>query len=189
MADQSTYEALNRSMIECGIELRKYVLYNSIHMEEITSKSLSLLLGLDPNKSEVFGHTTKAIGFNQRVLLLMELGALEEKHHTKLQWFLQIRNQMMHNLSARTMTACLSYTSLKAKELLKAFPQPASENEEQQLVGAYVDLSFYVQKCAQDLIQTVERRAKQNVLRNNIRLEALRGELKAAGIDPATILD
>lgn len=189
MTDRSAFDALTNSMNECGIELRKYVLYNSIHMEEITAKALAILLGIDPSKSTVFGHSSKAMNFNQRVLLLMELNALDEKHHPKLQWFLQIRNQMMHNIAARTMTDCLSFTTVKPKELLKAFPQDASGTEEAQLIGAYIDLSVYVNKCANDLFRFVERKAKETVVRNNIRLEAMKDELKQAGVDLSEILE
>lgn len=146
---------MKRSMTQMGMELRCYVLYHALHIETITQMMLGTLLHVDQKKSKAFGHTSSAIGFDTRVQVLMELGALTEEERTKLSYFLKFRNQLMHNVNANTVSECLRFMDMKESTFLKHFPQDTSLSKDQQLLNALIDLTQFSNQCATKVMQHV----------------------------------
>lgn len=140
-------------MTNDGMELRTYVLHTALQLESYSKEMLRILLGVDDNPKGILGHTSRALGFDTRMQLLMEMNAWKAEHKSKLLWFMQFRNQMMHNIEARSMVLCMAFTAVQPKELLKAFPQDVKLSLEEQLLGALVALSEYVLKSTNDLMK------------------------------------
>ncbi|MBX2983371.1 MAG: hypothetical protein KF843_11910 [Flavobacteriales bacterium] len=141
-----------RMMTQAGMELRSFVLHTALQLEWYSVRMLAILLDVDRNNSVVCGNTSRSLSFDARMQLLMEMRAWGPEHKTKLLWFMQLRNQMMHNYDARTMVECMSFTQVKPKELLKAFPQEHSLPEEEQLTRALLSLSDYVLQSSNELM-------------------------------------
>lgn len=137
---------------DLGMELRSDVLIFSLFLEDLTSLILPMILRIDKEKSVLFGHTSRALSFDQKVLLLIELGSLNEEHRTRFLWLQQIRNQLMHNKKAVSMVECLKYTSVKEKELLDSFDTDEDATKEEQLTQALQTLCHYVTTASVEIV-------------------------------------
>lgn len=135
-----------------GMDLRSDVLFFTPYFEELTAMTIPAMLRIDQENSILFGHTSRALTFDQRIQFLIELGSLDEQHKSQFLWLLQIRNQLMHNRKAISMTACLKYTTVKEKDLLKAFGNDESMSKEEQLVDALQRLCYYVMSASTEIL-------------------------------------
>jgi len=149
--------------IKLGMELRKEVLLTSLFIEYSASAFLSGLLGInDTENSRILGNKSGCLSFNQKIDLLIELGALSQDVKKKFQAFMEIRNQFMHNLSATTYEKCLSFTNGTDKFLLKTYPQLDNLIKEDALKAAIGELSDDIGMLTANIIKKVEEKFKQN---------------------------
>jgi hypothetical protein len=117
-----------------GMRLRNEVLVASLYVEKMTSTFLAKILGIeDVKNSRLLGNKSGCLSFNQKVDLLIELGAISVKDRNKFQAFMEIRNQFMHNLSASTYEKCFSFTNGTDRFLLKTYPQLKTLSKEEAL--------------------------------------------------------
>ncbi|MBK9417148.1 MAG: hypothetical protein IPN62_07565 [Flavobacteriales bacterium] len=151
-----------KSREEHGMYLRSDLLFVSLFLEDLTALIIPMMLEIDKEKSTLFGHSSRALSFDQRIQLLIELGALNNEHRTKFHWLLQIRNQFMHNLHAVSMETCLKYTSVKEKELLEAFDNDEHDTKEDRLLEALQRLCHYVTSTSLEIcVDAMERMTKR----------------------------
>ena len=69
----------------------------------MASFSLAFLLDIDfdkLNESKPLGNTSSALSFSQKVNLLLDYKSITKEEKLKLESFMNIRNQFMHNQSA-----------------------------------------------------------------------------------------
>ncbi|MDP2385135.1 MAG: hypothetical protein Q8M29_02070 [Bacteroidota bacterium] len=148
--------------LKIGIDIRKDVLLSALYVEGYVSHFLARLLNVkDPDKSMSFGHTGKALSFNQKVNLLIDVGALKKEDQTKFITFMEIRNQFMHNMNAKTYELCFSYIKGKDKFLLGMYPQKATLSPEKQLEKAVSELTNEVTKLSISVIDKIADKGGQ----------------------------
>jgi hypothetical protein len=146
-----------------GIQIRKDVLLSALYLEGFVSYFLAGLLNVkDVENSYSFGHTSKSLSFNQKVNLLIDIGALNKADQNKFITFMEIRNQFMHNLNAKTYELCLSYLAGRDKFLLKTYPQNSSIAREKQLEGAVSDPTNDVMKLTISVVDKIKDKAGQD---------------------------
>ena len=137
-------------MDEQGMDTRRLVLHFALKLEAATTLALRALLRLK-QENDSLGHSSKALGFNQRMLLLMDMDILDVKHESNLRWLMEIRNQMVHNVKATSFEACLAFTSFKAHGILKRFPQAKTYPREVQCALAFAKLANETNQAIRDL--------------------------------------
>jgi hypothetical protein len=149
--------------MKLGLDIRKEVLTTSIIVEAMTSAFLSALLGIkDFTKSRTLGNRGGSLSFNQKVDLLIEIGALSNENRSKYQAFMEVRNQFIHNLSASTYEKCFAATNGTDKYVLKTYPQAKDISREKQLEFATRKLSDDIAKLTVALTENLKEKAKKD---------------------------
>lgn len=124
------------------IRIRIDVLKTALMLEEMVSVFLASILGVKNIKESLsFSNKGSALSFNQKINLLIDIGALNNDTRGKYQTFMEIRNQFMHNVKARTYETCFSFTDKKDNYILNKYPQEKKLPKEVQLEKAFSDLS------------------------------------------------
>jgi hypothetical protein len=77
----------------------------------------------DSNNSISFGNKSTALSFRAKVNLLLDMKVFDKNDNWKLEKFMEIRNQFMHNFDASTYEKCFSFLSGAQEKLLKEYPQ------------------------------------------------------------------
>jgi len=146
---------------DLGIEIRKEILRKSLLVEKLTSYFLSSLLGIkDYQKSKTLGNSGNCMSFNQKVNLLIEIGALSIETRSKFQKFMEIRNQFMHNFDASTFEKCISEINGAEKYLLNTYPQNDSNSNEEKLKLAVNELSSEIVDLTVAITEKVKEKKK-----------------------------
>lgn len=140
-----------------GMKYRNEVLVASLFIEKMTSAFLSVLLGINDLKgSKVLGNKSGCLSFNQKVELLIEMGAISSSNRKKFQAFMEIRNQFMHNISANNYTNCFSFTNGTDTFILKTYPQSETKSRENALRDATGELIDDIGKLTVSIINHLE---------------------------------
>lgn len=127
---------------EHGFENRNIILETSLLLEKAVSGVLANIFGHPDYKSSIsFGNKSSAISFNQKINLLIDIGALEKDNKKKFLTFMEIRNVFMHVFEANTFTNCFGFLDNKEKFLLKIYADPKDEISEDKLKELCIALS------------------------------------------------
>ena len=106
-----------------ALEIRHDILITALSLENLTSKFLSKLLGIEDYKNtRSFGNKSGNLSFNQKIELLIDLDSLAKNDKTKFQTFMEIRNQFMHNIDVKSYTECFELLDGKEKYILRIHP-------------------------------------------------------------------
>lgn len=131
-----------KNPITPDIRIRIDVLKTALILEEMTSVFLASLLGVENIKESLsFSNKGSALSFNQKINLLIDIGALNNDARGKYQVFMEIRNQFMHNVKARSYETCFSFTDNKDNYILNKYHQDKKLPREVQLENAFSSLS------------------------------------------------
>ncbi|MGC4041888.1 MAG: hypothetical protein QM710_14185 [Flavobacterium sp.] len=150
--------------IDIGIEKRKNILAISLMLEGMTSAFLAQLIGIENHIETIsFGNKSSSLSFNQKIGLLIDIGALPPEEKGKFQLFMEIRNQFMHNLQAKTYELCFSFLPGRDKFILKLYPQDGNLNVEEQLEKATMELSDEVSRITVNLIEKVKEKFERDI--------------------------
>lgn len=128
-------------MDEIGMENRKAVLNISLHIERTISQLLGDLLNINTAASKLLSNKSNALSFNTKVLLLLDMKAIDENDKNKLRTFMEIRNQFMHNLDAKSFEECFKFIDGKDNYLKKIYPTKDTLNNEDDLKRMFYELS------------------------------------------------
>jgi hypothetical protein len=90
------------NVISNSENLRLYVIEHTLHVEEMISISLGVILNLDWKKSKSFGHGSTALSFNQKVQIIQDLKGLDKTDVQRLTDLMIIRNKFAHVKSIET---------------------------------------------------------------------------------------
>lgn len=150
--------------LDIGLNQRQEILTFALLLENLSSIFLSGLLGIkDYRNTKSFGSTNSSLSFNQKINLLIDIGALSSLERNKFLTFMEIRNQFMHNLSADSFESCYSFLEGKEKFILKNYPQEASLTKEEQLKNATIKLSDDILKKTIDLLDKIMEKIEKEV--------------------------
>jgi len=147
------------NMIFMKMDTRIEILKISLLIEASISHFLGGLLSIkDVRNSISLGNKSTALSFQQKINLLIDIGALNNDTKSKFQTFMEIRNQLIHNIEAKTFVSCFSFMEGKEKYILKTYPQDPIEIKEIQLKKAVECLSDEVFKYSMDLIKKLKEK-------------------------------
>jgi hypothetical protein len=76
---------------------------------------------------------------------------------------MELRNQLMHNIAARSYESCFSFMQGKDTFLLKRYPQDTTFAKEIQLKNAVVSLSDEVLNKTYEVLEKVKQKLKKQV--------------------------
>jgi hypothetical protein len=139
-----------------GVEKRLDLLEASLLMEHLTSAWLITLLGIQEWKnSKLFGNKSGNLSFNQKIELLIEIGALSKDHKNKFVAFMEIRNQFMHNYEAESYEKLFSFNKDTERFILRTYKQPTDISLEEQLEGGVKQLIKETKDITLSLIGSV----------------------------------
>lgn len=146
-----------------GLNIRKDILGYSLLLENTTSFFLAALLGIkDSQDSITLGNKSSSLSFNNKIDLLIDIGALDRNTKSKFQTFMEVRNQFMHNGNAKDYVSCYSYISGKQNFVLKNYPQAEELAIEEQLKNATDALANDVIDKAFQLIHKLKEKATKD---------------------------
>lgn len=124
------------------ILFRGQILAYSLLIESLTSIFLARLVGIKNHAdSKTLGNKSSSLSFNQKIDFLLDLQVLTSEEKKKAQTFMEIRNQLMHNLSASTYEKCFGNLQGKEKWILSQYPPDVKLSKEEQLKKASISLS------------------------------------------------
>jgi len=150
--------------MDLGLDTRKEILARALMMESLSSIFIAGLLGIkDRQNSKTLGNKSTSLSFNQKIDLLIDLGALSSEEKKKCQAFMEIRNQFMHNLDAASFKECFSFLSGTDKQILKLYPQPQNVSVEHQLRNASLKLADDVLSFISKLMDNVKQKITEDV--------------------------
>lgn len=137
-------------------EIRYYVLEKALLLESNVTSFLGELLDLDDiSNTKSLGSKGGALSFNQKINLLIDIGALEPATRSKYQAFMEIRNVFMHNILATDLVSCMKFTNGTEKFILKVYPVGNDVIEEEE------KLRFAVEALSADVLKTTKKIEKK----------------------------
>lgn len=151
--------------------LRGGFLLHSLICENLTSYFLANLVGIENHEeSRTLGHKGSSLSFSQRVDFLMDLKVLNQAEKSKFQTFMEIRNQLMHNLCAFTYVKCFGFLPEgKAAWILKQYPQPANLAQEIKLKNAAIALARDVKTLVFNINNALTAKKEKDKLAPSLR--------------------
>ncbi len=93
--------------IDLGMDVRSKVIKTALRIEMMATNVLASILGIDANKSRVIGSKGSPISFKQKVLLMVEVAALDKNDIRMFEVFMEIRNTFAHDMRAVSVDACI----------------------------------------------------------------------------------
>lgn len=147
-----------------GLENREEVLKSALILERLASFFLASLLGVkDYTKSRTLGNKSGCLSFNQKIDMLVDIGALSSEKRNKFQKFMEIRNQFMHNIDASTFEKCVSGIDGAEKFLLKNYPQDNSLTKEEILRVAVYELSKEITELTISITKKIKEKRQSDI--------------------------
>lgn len=134
---------------------RNKVLDNTLLLEYIINEMLAGVLSIrEAEKSLSLGSQNSALSLNNKVNLLIDLGAISQDSQTKFQHFMSIRNKFLHLRQITSFVLCYQCIGKSLINYLeKSYPSypdhSIEENYERQyslLSADVIDIAAYIQK-------------------------------------------
>lgn len=126
---------------EINVTNRIPILKMALLIEAIISDLVANLLGIADYKTAKSLSKSSSLSFYQKIILLIDIGALDKKAQNIFTKFMEIRNTFMHDIWADTYEKCIARTDGLDNWLLKTYPQLELLSKEEQLELAVGDLS------------------------------------------------
>ena len=158
-----------------GFRNRNIILGTSLIIEKATSRFIANLLGIkNPENSLTLGSKNSSLSFNQKIDLLIDLGALNVSDKSKFRLFMELRNKFMHVLEADSFVNCFKLLDAKEAFLFKLYPQYKDKVDEKNLKAASM-------KLADDVLQLtlmIINKVLENRYREDIKMSVVKNYLK-----------
>jgi len=139
-------------------EKRQKVIEHSVVFESIVSTTLSYLLGIDLSKSKALGYGSSALSFQNKLILLRDINAIDKKDKIKFDYFSAIRNQFAHNKNVVDFKSCFDSIDIGDK-LRKIYRDKIGNNADIETLNEdlfdelYTDLIDISNKCFQAIFE------------------------------------
>ena len=102
--------------IDLGMDVRMKVIKTALRVEMLATHVLGAILGIDANKSCVIGSKGSPLTFKQKVLLMVEVAALDKDDIAMFDMFMEIRNTFAHDIRAVSIEACFDLLDQRDKD-------------------------------------------------------------------------
>jgi hypothetical protein len=109
------------------MKLRSRVLICSLNIEDFLSGVLALLFRFPKDSSKTLGNTGSSLSFKAKADLLRDIDRIPDETYKDLVLFMEIRNQLMHNLASDSLCKVLNRNS-KVNAFLKLNPEYEKEH-------------------------------------------------------------
>jgi hypothetical protein len=126
-----------------NMELRTQVLSYSLKLEDFLSSILAILFRFPKDGSKTLGNTSYALSFKTKADLLKDLDRIPNNTYQDLITFMEIRNQLIHNLSTTSMFSAIQRNN-KLNKLLSL--RTEFKGEYNSLESEYLKETF-LRKC------------------------------------------
>lgn len=100
-----------------NIEIRKFILLESLKIEDSISKVLRELLEIEENDNKSLGFKGSALSFKNKVDILLDIGHITKEKYGEFIMFMEIRNQFIHNIDSNSFKIVLDRVNKKKKLL------------------------------------------------------------------------
>lgn len=162
-----------------NIELRTDVLAKSLILEDALSRLLAILFRFSKNTSKTLGHTSSSLSFKTKADLLYDLGRLKDEQHKALIMFMEIRNQLIHNLDCdslmKAVLRCNKTNKFLAidEKLKKQFHDTTNENQKETILKLLLEqLTKNIISFCKSIIGSIEEEIKEEDRRRKKEFEA-----------------
>lgn len=126
-----------QARLKAEMDLRSYALDVSLQMESHAKYLLAEMLGFGEKKSKVL----QRLNFDQHIQFFLDLDILNKKEASHFDLFRKIRNQLIHNIHATSVTVCFEILGIDPeKSLLQDFDGERSHIPELRLFSAFQKL-------------------------------------------------
>ena len=147
-----------------GLKIRTEILKYSLLIEKFISILLSNLININDSKaSKSLGNKSGNLSFNQKVHLLIDIKALDNKEKSKFTTFMSVRNQFMHNFEADSYENCYKNIDGADKFLFKTYNKDEELSKENQLENVTKQLADDVIKITSKLWEKVEEKVGEKI--------------------------
>lgn len=151
-----------------NIELRKDILAKSLTLEDALNILLAILFRFSKNTSKTLGHTSSSLSFKTKADLLYDLGRLNDQQYKALIIFMEIRNQLIHNLDCDSLMNAVLWCS-KTNKLLaidekwkKEFHDTTNENQKERILKLLLEqLTKNIISFCKSIIGSIEEEIKE----------------------------
>lgn len=122
-------------------DLRLTILENSLFHEFLITKSLGDMLEVDIENSYSLSDKSTGLSLAAKIHLLIDLNSLTKEQKPKLFYYLEIRNQFLHNWKCKTFGDCFKSRQDTYNALKKLYKPDITLSSEQQMAQCYNALS------------------------------------------------
>lgn len=162
-----------------NIELRKDILERSLIVENALSGVLSLLFRFSKDESKTLGHTSNSLSFKTKADLLFDLKRLDDRQYKELVMFMEIRNQLIHNLDTDTLLKATNRCQKTNKfldlnlNLKKEFIEAENETQKETILKLlFGELTQHLILTCKTILESIEKEIKVEDLRKSKELES-----------------
>ena len=118
-------------MSEYSDKIKLKILKYSLRLEKSASHSLAFIIDIEnPKNSKSFGNKSTSLSFNQKLNLLLDSDSIDKKAKEKMEIFMEVRNQFMHNLDIDSFIDAFKSLDGRENRLKKLYPSYFSEEVE-----------------------------------------------------------
>jgi hypothetical protein len=153
-----------------NIKLRTDVLSKSLIIENALSEILAIVFNFKKNDSRTLGHKGNPLSFKAKAEMLDDLKLLKEQEYKDLIMFMEIRNQLIHNLETDSLAKAADRCS-KANKLLacridspkksnRTNPELAEDNLKDGLKQLYIRILHFLKKIVDELVRDSKNEEK-----------------------------
>lgn len=128
-------------------------------LEHLLSEFLAKLIDV-PNYEQSYSFRNKqgALSFDQKVSMLIDIGALNREDKERFKIFMEVRNQFMHNLQASSYVEVFNFLDDKKKKVLALCPDQKDLTEEQKLRAGFNMLSTKVLQLTVNILKAIQEK-------------------------------
>ena len=151
-------------------ELRLTILENSLFHEHLITKSLGDILEIDIDNSYSLSDKSSSLSLATKINLLIDLNRLTREQKTKLIFYLEIRNQFLHNWKCRTFEDCFKSLDKTYNALNKLYKPDEALTQEKRMTYCYNALS-------DDVVDIAINHLTMNVIDTKVKRERNKKDL------------
>lgn len=100
-------------------------------LERSISNYLAMLLDIDINNNSALGNKSGGLSFNHKVLLMIDIKAIDARSKSKFQKLVEIRNKFAHDYDCYSFSICYSQIEGVKKFLEKNYGSKISIEEKE----------------------------------------------------------